>query len=97
MSRQTEPRKRADQTASPVRPTRINPTLEAQRAKASPGMSSRDYITRFTQADVMPEMDPDARNAQIIGICRRILPAQTKKATDLQVLRLHFSFMAGRL
>lgn len=97
MSRQTEPRKRVDQAVSPVRPTRINPEQEAQRAKASGAMSSRDYITRFTQADVSPETDPDARNAQIVGICRRILPAQTNKATDLQVLRLHFSFMAGRL
>lgn len=68
-----------------------------QRAKAAGGMSSRDYIRRFTQIDTAPETDPAARDAQIVAMCRRLLPSQTKKATDLQVLRLHHSFMAGRL
>ena len=97
MSRQTERKPRAEQDQSPVRPTRINPDAEARRAKASGAMTSRTYIMKFTQADTMPEPDGEARDAQIVAMCRRMLPAQTQKATDQQVLGLHRAFMSGRL
>ena len=96
MSRQTERRPRAEPAASPVRPTRINPDEEVRRRRAAGVMTSREYIARFTQADVNPETEADARVAQIVGICRRLLPAQTKKASDAQVYRLHRAYMAGR-
>ncbi|UTC28588.1 hypothetical protein MARCHEWKA_00750 [Brevundimonas phage vB_BpoS-Marchewka] len=97
MSRQTERKPRPDAEQSPVRPTRINPDMEARRAKAAGAMTSRDYIARFTQADTAPEPDGEARDAQIVAMCRRLLPAQTKKATDAQVMGLHRAFMSGRL
>lgn len=97
MSRQTERKSPAETPQSPVRPTRINPTEEARRAQATTAMTSRDYISRFTQADTEPEPEGEARDAQIVAMCRRLLPVQTRSATFAQVLGLHRAFMAGRL
>lgn len=97
MSRQTEPRPRHDTQQSPVRPTRINPAQEDPRTQAPGVMTSRAYIARFNAADTAPEPDGEARDAQIIAMCRRLLPVQTAKASDAQVLGLHRAFMSGRL
>ena len=79
-----------------MRPTRINPDEEQRRRRAAGVMTSREYQIRFAQVDTAPETEADERVLQIVAICRRLLPAQTKKASDAQVYRLHQSYMAGR-
>lgn len=87
---------------NPYPQPRINPVEEAKKKAASSAMDSRTYIARFTKADQQPievvdEASARAREAQIIGICRRICPVQTNKVKDAQVLGLHRNFMSGRL
>lgn len=103
MSRQTDPRPRAPATGeqSPIRPTRINPDVEAKKVPDG-AMGSRSYIPKFERLDTQPiEVVDDEtairRNRQIIAICKRLCPLATKNASDQQILGLHRAFMAGRL
>ncbi|USN15552.1 hypothetical protein KIKIMORA_04340 [Brevundimonas phage vB_BpoS-Kikimora] len=81
---------------------RINPASETKRATLSGAMNSRTYIAAFAKADVNPievvdEETRQARERQIVAICRRLCPTQTNKVKDPQVLGLHRNFMSGRL
>lgn len=102
MSRQTDPRQpRNDGLQSPIRPTRINPGVEAKKVPAG-ALSSRSYIAKFEKADAQPvEVVDDEtqirRNRQIISICKRLCPLATRNASDQQIIGLHNAFMAGRL
>lgn len=86
----------------PHKTDRFDPIAESKKAALSGAMNSRTYIAAFAKADTNPievvdEESRQARDRQIVAICRRLCPSQTNKVKDAQVLGLHRNFMSGRL
>jgi len=61
-----------------------------------PSLKSWEYLAKFEALDTDPLPDGDARDAQILALAKKALPAElTQRLDDEHIRRLHDDYIKG--